>query len=136
MTKIACIIADKSNISRFAIHEVEQYLKYGMLLSDQIGAHNLRIRESEPGYSANWHIAGDPTLIIIQNGRLRITLQSGEYNDFVAGEMFIAADRLPDQVVFDSQLHGHKAEVIGDEPLRAVHIKLAGWMMNISSNTD
>jgi hypothetical protein len=72
-------------------------------------------------------LSGDPTLIIIQKGILRISLQNGIYKDFKSGDMFIAADNLPENIVFDPKIHGHRAEVLGDETLLAVHIKLADW---------
>jgi len=96
----------------------------GMLLTDRIDALNFRIRESSQGYSTDFHVAGDPTLIIIQQGTLRITLQNGDYKDFQSGSMFIAKDYLPPQIKFDESIHGHKAEVVSAQPLRAVHIKL------------
>jgi hypothetical protein len=98
-----------------------------MLLSDRIPGQYFRLRESLPGYSTDWHLSGDPTLIIIQKGILRISLQNGIYKDFKSGDMFIAADNLPENIVFDPNIHGHRAEVFGDETLLAVHIKLADW---------
>ena len=47
-------------------------------LSDQISAENFRLRTSEPAYSSTWHVAGDPTLLIILSGIIRIELRSGE----------------------------------------------------------
>ncbi len=61
---------------------------------------------------------------LVQEGVLRITLQSGEFKDFTQGNSFIAADALPDGVKFDSKKHGHKAEVIGTNSFSALHIKL------------
>ena len=94
------------------------------MLSHRIDAQNFRLRESEPGYETDWHLAGDPTLIIIRQGILRITLRNGSYLDFNAGDLFIAADNLPEDLVFDDKKHGHKAMVMGEETLQAVHIKL------------
>ena len=70
-------------------------------------------------------MAGDPTLIIIRCGTLRIGLRNDEYRDFSAGDMFIARDCLQPHEAFDPQLHGHTAAVLGTENLLAVHIKLA-----------
>ncbi|MEL6558250.1 MAG: hypothetical protein AAFQ94_08705, partial [Bacteroidota bacterium] len=70
------------------------------------------------------HMAGDPTFIAIQQGVLRITLRDGQFHDFSAGSSFIAADSLPKHISFDKQKHGHKASVIGDEMLKAIHVKL------------
>ncbi|MBX2850145.1 MAG: hypothetical protein KTR15_00200 [Phycisphaeraceae bacterium] len=97
----------------------------GMLLSQRIDCSSLRLRASEPGYQADWHVAGDPTLIIVRAGRLRITLHDGGERDFGPGDAFIAADHVPDGQGFDHALHGHRAKAVGDNPIEAVHIKLA-----------
>lgn len=99
----------------------------GLVISPRIEAHNFRIRESEVGYKANWHVAGDPTFIAIQHGTLRITLRDKSFFNFGPGDSFIAADYLPDGMSFDKDKHGHQAEVIGSELLKAIHIKLEGF---------
>ena len=97
----------------------------GLFITDRMDALNFRHRMSKLGYFSTWHVAGDPTLIIVRSGILRISLRTGEYRDFKAGEMFIARDRLQLCEVFDDKIHGHTAELIGDEVLLAVHIKLS-----------
>ena len=96
----------------------------GMAISPRIDCSSLRLRTSEPGYTADWHVAGDPTLIVVQAGQLRLSLRDGSERTFSAGEAFIAADNVPEEQVFDDTLHGHRAEVVGHETLHAVHIKL------------
>ena len=96
----------------------------GMFISEQQNALNFRHRFSKPGYCAPWHVAGDPTLIIIRSGVLRLSLQNGQHKDFLAGDMFIAKDFLPSNITFDPEVHGHRAEVIGNQDLLAVLIKL------------
>ena len=96
----------------------------GMVLSPRIGSTSLRLRTSGPGYAADWHVAGEPVLIIIQQGTLRIGLRDGSGRDFGPGDAFIAADALPDDAAFDPALHGHTAMVVGDQALHAIHIKL------------
>ncbi len=61
------------------------------------------------GYFGDWHVAGDPTLIIIRLGILRSVVRDKSYRDLVAGDIFIAQDRLPDNIVFNKNVHGHKA---------------------------
>jgi len=97
----------------------------GLFITERMDALNFRHRMSEPGYSSSWHVAGDPTLIIIRAGVLRIALRNGEYRDFKAGDQFIAMDRLQDGESFDDSIHGHTAELLGNETLLAVHIKLS-----------
>ncbi|MBO1254707.1 hypothetical protein J3L16_03280 [Alteromonas sp. 5E99-2] len=96
----------------------------GMFISNRQNALNFRHRKSKPGYQSDWHVAGDPTLLLIQQGCLEITLRSGESKLFNAGEQFIAADFLPDGVNFGTS-HGHSARVVGKTSLQAVHIKLS-----------
>ena len=104
-------------------YTVEDY--NGLFITERMTALNFRHRVSEPGYVSSWHVAGDPTLIIIRSGILRITLRNGEHRDFIAGDLFIAQDRLQKNEAFDPEIHGHTAELIGDQILLAVHIKLA-----------
>ncbi len=118
------ITNDRNFISVFSEEMFDSSIRGGMVLTDQISAVNLRLRKSAVGYSSNWHVAGDPTLIIINKGTLRIIMRDETYKDFSAGNSFIAKDYLPDFVTFDPDIHGHRAEVIGEEALEAVHIKL------------
>ncbi len=97
----------------------------GLFITSRIDALNFRHRYSEPKYFSDWHVAGDPTLIVIRSGTLRIGLRNGEYRDFSAGDMFVAKDALLPDELFDHQIHGHTAAVIGDQALTAVHIKLS-----------
>jgi hypothetical protein len=124
MYSITCITCDKNGHSIFTQKAYPKSERNGMYLSEQIGSKNFRIRESDSHYHSSWHLAGDPTLIIVLQGILRITLQNHQYIDFGVGDMFIAADNLPKDVQFDSSIHGHMAEVISDLPLKAIHIKL------------
>ncbi len=129
MFKISCITTNKNNHSIFIEVTYKKNLRGQMLLSDQIASKNFRLRESKVGYETDWHLSGDPTLIIIQKGILRIILQNDEYLDFKSGEMFIAADKLPDNTSFNKSIHGHRAVVVGDENLLATHIKLDNWIV-------
>tara|TARA_R110001583_G_scaffold11613_20_gene52340 strand:- start:12 stop:386 length:375 start_codon:yes stop_codon:yes gene_type:complete len=97
----------------------------GLFITERMDALNFRHRISEPGYFSSWHVAGDPTLIIIRSGILRITLRNGDYRDFSAGDLFIAQDRLQKNEMFEQTIHGHTAELVGEQVLLAVHIKLA-----------
>jgi len=93
-------------------------------LSKQQSALNFRLRSSSAGYASDWHVAGDPTLLIILSGVIQIELRSGSVRQFKAGEMFVAEDYLEHGSSF-KETHGHRAEVIGDESLNALHLKLA-----------
>lgn len=123
--EIVTIDSDGKGVSIFSKAQYVLNDRAGMLLTEPLNAVNFRLRQSLQDYKSGWHVAGDPTLIIILSGSLRIVLRNGEYRDFAAGEMFVAKDRLEQGVEFDEARHGHRAEVIGDVPLTAVHIKLA-----------
>ncbi len=70
-------------------------------------------------------MAGDPTLMIIRSGILRISLRDHSYHDVAVGDVFIAQDKLEDNTRFDNHIHGHKGQVIGDKNLMAIHLKLS-----------
>ena len=96
----------------------------GMFISERQQALNFRHRMSQVGYKSDWHTAGDPTLIIVMQGQITLELRSGESRTFIAGQQFIAADYLLDNVD-DESVIGHRAFVDGEVPLQAVHIKLS-----------
>jgi hypothetical protein len=94
-----------------------------MFISDRQQALNFRHRKSAAGYQSDWHVAGDPTLIIVQQGTIELETRSGETRRYSAGEQFIAADYLPSDIVMDAK-HGHRAKVVSKVDLQAIHIKL------------
>lgn len=121
---VTTITTNDSGISVFDEIEFDVNQRGGMFLTDQIASKNFRIRKSNLGYETDFHLSGDATFIVILKGILKIELQNGDYKLFSAGDYFIAKDNLPENLIFDSKIHGHKASVIGDESLEAIHIKL------------
>ena len=121
---IPTISNDGRGPSVFSIREIDLSGEMTRQLSGQIDAVNFRLRRSV-GYSADFHIAGDPTLLIVLNGTMLITLPSGESREFTAGDMYIAEDYLAPDVAFEDGVHGHKAQTLGDIPYNAVHVKLS-----------
>lgn len=121
---VTTITTNETGISVFDEVEFDVNQRGGMFLTDQIAAKNFRIRKSNLGYETDFHLSGDASFIVILKGTLKIELQNGDYKLFSAGEYFIAKDNLPENIHFDSKIHGHKASVIGDELLEAIHIKL------------
>ena len=115
---------DGRGMSFFGARDISLSGDITRLLSDQIDAVNFRLRHSE-AYSSDYHCAGDPTLLIVLSGAIRIELRSGETRDFAQGDLYIAEDYLEAGVTFDPAIHGHRAEMIGETPYKAVHIKLA-----------
>ena len=94
-------------------------------LSNQIDAVNFRLRTSGAEYQSGWHVAGDPTLLIMLSGAIEIELRNGQKKQFCTGEMFIAEDFLKQGVEFDDRQHGHRARVINEEDIRVLHLKLS-----------
>ncbi|NHM00590.1 cupin domain-containing protein [Flavobacterium difficile] len=121
---IPTITTNENGISVFENIDFSAQQRGGLFLTEQIGSKNFRIRKSEVGYATDFHLAGDATFIIIQKGSLKIELQNGEYKIFNIGDCFIAKDNLPENIEFDAKIHGHKARVVGNESLQAIHIKL------------
>ena len=121
---ITTITTNKDGISIFEEIDFVLEQRGGLFLTNQITAKNFRIRKSNVGYTTDFHLSGDATFITIQKGSLKIELQNGESKTFTIGESFIAQDNLPENIVFDSKIHGHKASVVGNESLQAIHIKL------------
>lgn len=119
------VLTDKTSASFFTKKSYSLNDYNGLFITDRVNSLNFRHRMSKPGYFSTWHVAGDPTLIIIRTGTLRLTLRNGEFNDFSAGDMFVAQDYLQAGEEFNNELHGHTAELIGSNDLLAVHIKLA-----------
>lgn len=121
---IPTINTNENGISVFSTMDFSVQQRGGLFLTEQIGSKNFRIRKSDVGYATDFHLAGDATFIIIQKGSLKIELQNGDFKIFSSGDCFIAQDNLPEDIVFNNQIHGHKASVIGNESLQAIHIKL------------
>lgn len=121
---IPTIITNENGVSIFSEIDFSMQQYGGMLLTDQIPSRNFRIRKSKTGYETDFHLAGDATFISVLKGSLKIELQNGESKVFNAGASFIANDNLPENMVFNNKIHGHKASVIGNETLEAIHIKL------------
>jgi len=122
---IPTITTNENGISVFEDVDFSVQQRGGLFISDQIGAQNFRLRKSDVGYSTDFHLAGDATFISIQKGSLKIELQNGDFKIFNPGDCFIAQDNLPEHIPFDKKIHGHKASVVGNESLQAIHIKLS-----------
>lgn len=122
---IPSVCNDGRGVSVFSTRKIDLSGTNARRLSEQQAACNFRLRKSDKHYAADWHVAGDPTLLIILTGTLRISLRNGEQHDIHAGQLFIAEDYLLPDVEFIQDHHGHRAEVIGERTLSALHLKLA-----------
>ena len=122
---IVCVKNDGNNASYFDKRSVDLTGSRDRMLSEQIPALNFRLRTSDTTYSSDWHVAGDPTLLIVLSGSIEIELRNGEKKQFNQGEMFIAQDYLANGVIYDKKTHGHRAQVIGNDALQVLHLKLS-----------
>ena len=122
--KLDTIVSDGVGASEFGVREIKLTGDETRHLSEQIQAVNFRMRISPVGYNSDYHVAGDPTLLVILKGQIVVTLASGHSKGFGAGDMFVAEDYLEKGTEFRSGLHGHKAKVVGSSELTALHLKL------------
>lgn len=121
---VPTITNDGRGPSVFSTLEIELSGEISRQLSGQISAVNFRLRRSVD-YSADFHVAGDPTLLIVLSGTMRITLPSGDSKDFSVGDIYIAEDYLAPDATFEKGVHGHSAKTIGEIPYNALHLKLS-----------
>ena len=121
---IVCVSNDGTGASYFSYRDIALSGSSARMLSDQQAAVNFRLRTSESGYVADWHVAGDPTLLIVLQGCLELSLRDGASVEIGPGQLFIAEDYLKDGVDFSGQ-HGHKARVVGGDTFKALHLKLS-----------
>jgi len=124
---LPALVCDDAGVARWIDVHWPAEQRGGMLLSPRLPAGSLRFRRSEPGYAADWHVAGEPVLIVVRQGTLRIGLPDGATRQFSPGDAFIAADRAPVDPARAPGTFGHNASVVGDTPLLALHIKLADF---------
>ena len=68
---VTTITTNETGISVFSETDFEVDQRGGMFLTDQIASKNFRIRKSDVGYATEFHLSGDPTLLIILKGTLK-----------------------------------------------------------------
>lgn len=122
--EIPCISSDGKGQSFFSTRTINLHGDSHRSLSEQIPAINFRLRNSDSAYSSDYHVAGDPTLLIVLSGTMNIELRDGQSQQFSNGQMFIAQDYLEDAQNFDTAIHGHRAKVVGNSDLNVLHLKL------------
>lgn len=122
---VPCVTSDGRGASVFREKTFALSGDESRRLSEQIAALNFRFRISGTDYRSDFHVAGDPTLLLILGGAVELSLANGESRQFNVGDVFIAEDFLAEGVDFIDGYHGHKAEVIGQQQLKALHLKLS-----------
>ena len=119
-----CVTSDGRNASYFGQSSYDLSGTTERMLTEQNDAVNFRLRTSSASYASGWHVANDPTMLVILSGCIELELRNGETKEFHKGDAFIAQDYLEQGVEFDDEKHGHKAKVLGDEELQVLHLKL------------
>lgn len=120
---IISVTSDGVGSTSFGSRQIDLNGEDRWFLSEQQSALNFRLRSSAPGYKSDWHVAGDPTLLIILKGTIEIEIRNGDTYQFKVGDMFVAEDYLKAGETFN-ELHGHRAKVVGRDTLEALHLKL------------
>ena len=82
-----------------------------------------QLRQSPVGFRSDFHCTGAPQWLFVLQGRMEIGLQDGSTREFGPGQHFYSADTLPDGAVFDPQVHGHRSQQVGDEPLVTLFVR-------------
>jgi hypothetical protein len=114
--RIAAIWADASGESHYRDIEVE--LKdSGPLgrMSDLMPATGLILRENEPGYDYDWHVAPRRQYIVMLSGLVEIQVSDGEVRTFGPSEILL---------VEDTAGKGHKSRSPDGKPRRSIFLPL------------
>lgn len=92
-------------------------------LSTLMAASGIQWRRSPVGFQSAVHVTSEPQWVVVVSGMMEIGLLDGTIRRFCAGEYFYANDTLPEDVVFDPEIHGHWSRQVGEEPLVTLFLK-------------
>ena len=88
---------------------------HGTFVSDLIECHSIRIAETEPGGSYDWHPAPRKQYVITLTGTVEFTFGHGDILIVKPGDVFLANDL---------EGEGHKWCILGDDPWTRLYIHL------------
>ena len=88
---------------------------HGTFVSDLIACHSIRIAETEPGGSYDWHPAPRKQYVITLTGTVEFTFGHGDVLIVKPGDVFLANDL---------EGEGHKWCILGDDPWRRLYVHL------------
>jgi len=88
---------------------------HGTFVSDLIECHSIRIAETEPGGSYDWHPAPRKQYVITLTGTVEFTFGHGDILIVKPGDVFLANDL---------EGEGHKWCILGDDPWRRLYVHL------------
>ena len=92
-------------------------------LSPWMPAAACQLRQSPVGFRSTFHCSAQPQWLFVLAGQMQIFLQDGSSRLFVAGDFFYSADTLPEGATFDPQVHGHRSQQVGPEPLVTLFVR-------------
>lgn len=88
---------------------------HGTYVSDLIECHSIRIAETQPGGTYDWHTAPRKQYVITLTGTVEFTFGHGDVLIVKPGDVFLANDL---------EGEGHKWRIIGDHPWRRLYVHL------------
>ena len=88
---------------------------HGTYVSDLIKCHSVRLAETAPGGTYDWHPAPRKQYVITLTGTVEFTFGHGDVLVVKPGDVFLANDL---------EGEGHKWRILGDEPWRRLYIHL------------
>jgi quercetin dioxygenase-like cupin family protein len=88
---------------------------HGTFVSDLIECHSIRLAETEPGGTYDWHPAPRKQYVVTLTGTVEFTFGHGDVLVVKPGDVFLANDL---------EGKGHKWQILGDEPWRRLYVHL------------
>lgn len=88
---------------------------HGTHVSDFIECHSVRLAETVPGGTYDWHPAPRKQYVVTLRGTIEFTFGNGDVLLINPGDIFLAEDL---------EGRGHKWRIIGDEPWRRLYVHL------------
>jgi quercetin dioxygenase-like cupin family protein len=102
-----------SKIEKWSIETKEH--GHGTFVSENIECHSVRLAETAPGGTYDWHPAPRMQYVITLTGTVEFTFGNGEVLVVNPGDTFLANDL---------EGKGHKWQILGDEPWRRLYVHL------------
>ncbi len=102
-----------SKIETWSLNTTEH--GHGTFVSELIDCHSVRLAETEPGGTYDWHPAPRKQYVITLTGSVEFTFGNGTVLVVNPGDIFLANDL---------EGVGHKWKIIGNEPWRRLYVHL------------
>jgi len=102
-----------SKIEKWSIDTKEH--GHGTYVSENIECHSVRLAETEPGGTYDWHPAPRKQYVITLTGSVEFEFGNGDVLVVNPGDVFLANDL---------EGKGHKWEIVGSTPWRRLYVHL------------